>query len=91
MAECMLDVMKRIAEPLQGEMHMAMQQLMHTTLQHLSSSPTCAADHNCLPLAQASLSRAISFAIESFPDLQQRSWDMGESAQQDCDLTQLAA
>lgn len=89
-AKCMLDVMKGIAEPLQGKMHLAMQQLMHTTLQLMSSNPTCAADHNCLPLAQASLLKAISFAIGSFPDLQQRSWDMGESAQQNCGLYQLA-
>ncbi len=88
-AKCMLDVMKGIAEPLQGEMHLAVQQLIHTTLQHMSSSPTCTADHNCLPLAQASLLEATSFAIRSFPDLQQRSWDMGESAQQICTLTSL--
>lgn len=88
-AKCMLAVMKGIAEPLQGEMHLAMQQLVYTMLQHMSSSPTCAADHNCLPLAQASLLKAISFAIGSFPDLQQRSWDMGESAQHICTFTVL--
>ena len=90
-ANSMLDVMKGMAEPLDGQMHVAVQQLLHATLQQMSSSATCSAEHHCLPVAQASLLRAISFAVGRFPDLQQRSCDMGEPTQHSCMLYQLAA
>ncbi len=75
-----------------------MQQLMHATLQHMNSNPTCSAEHHCLSLAQARHCNCcrseelpvatdigqISVAIGRLPELQQGSCDLGEPSQQNC-------